>query len=313
VTKRRIESAVRCGRITRLRRGVYIASDAIPDDPVALHVLRAQAEQVAAPARVASHATAALALQLPLLASDRVAHGPVHATRPAAGHERTRRSRELHIHLGVLPAHHTMTTESGLVVTTPARTALDLAAVLDLPEALMALDAALRHELAALAGSTDRRHYRDTRLCRAAERPVEEALSHLAARRAWSRLQEAVRLANIRRESPLESYSAGHMHLAGLPAPRLQARIQVPGGVVYPDFLWPDLMVVAEADGEGKYRDASAFAHEKIREGHLRDLGYEVVRWTGREGFGSPALVMERIRRALLAQGWVPESGPGQR
>ena len=35
-------------------------------------------------------------------------------------------------------------------------------------------------------------------------------------------------------------------------------------------------MVIGEADGEGKYRDASAFAHEKIREGHLRDLGHDV-------------------------------------
>ena len=120
VTKRRIESAVRSGRITRLRRGVYIASDALPDDPVALHVLRAQAEQAAAPARVASHATSALALQLPLLASHRAADGPVHAMRAAGQHERTRRSRHLQIHLGVLPDHHTMTTPAGLVVTIPA-------------------------------------------------------------------------------------------------------------------------------------------------------------------------------------------------
>ncbi len=312
VTKRRIESAVRSGRITRLRRGVYIATDALPDDPVALHALLAQAEQVAAPTLVASHATAALALHLPLLASHRVADGPVHATRPAAPHARTRRGRNLQIHLGVLPDHHTMTTESGLVVTTPARTALDLASALDLPESLMVLDAALRHELAALAGSADRRHDRDARLCRAAERPLEEALSHLAARRAWNRLRDVVGLADVRRESPLESFSAGHMHLAGLPAPRLQARIQIPGGAAYPDFLWPDYMVIAEADGEGKYRDASAFAHEKIREGHLRDLGYQVVRWTGREGFGSPTLIVERTRQTLLAQGWDPGTGSGR-
>lgn len=60
--------------------------------------------------------------------------------------------------------------------------------------------------------------------------------------------------------------------------------------------------MIGEADGEGKYRDESAFTREKIREGHLRDLGFEVVRWTGREGFGSPALVVDRITRALLAR-----------
>ena len=61
--------------------------------------------------------------------------------------------------------------------------------------------------------------------------------------------------------------------------------------------------MIGEADGEGKYRDESAFTRERIREGHLRDLGFEVVRWTGREGFGSPALVVDRITLALLARG----------
>ena len=70
-------------------------------------------------------------------------------------------------------------------------------------------------------------------------------------------------------------------------------------------------MVIGEADGEGKYRDESAFALEKIREGHLRDLGYDVVRWTGREGFGSPGLVMDRIGRALMAGAGDPDR-PGR-
>ena len=121
-------------------------------------------------------------------------------------------------------------------------------------------------------------------------------------------MRRALGLADVRRESPLESFSAGQMHLAGLPTPCLQARIQIPGGVAYPDFLWPDHQVIGEADGEGKYGDASAFAREKIRLGHLRDLGFEVVRWMGREGFGSPALVVDRISRALAARGWEPGS-----
>jgi len=35
-------------------------------------------------------------------------------------------------------------------------------------------------------------------------------------------------------------------------------------------------------------------------------LGHDVVRWTGREGFGSPGFVMDRIGRALMARGWRP-------
>ena len=55
------------------------------------------------------------------------------------------------------------------------------------------------------------------------------------------------------------------MHLAGLPSPTLQARIRTPGGDVYPDFLWEEYMVIGEADGEGKYRDAAAFARQEDR------------------------------------------------
>jgi hypothetical protein len=94
------------------------------------------------------------------------------------------------------------------------------------------------------------------------------------------------------------------MYLAGLPTPQFQARIRTAGGVVHPDYLWEEYMVVGEADGEGKYRDERAYVDEKIREGHLRDIGYEVVRWAGREGFGSPGLVTERLMRVLTSRGW---------
>ena len=306
VTRRQVQTALASGRITRLRQGVFIATEALPEEPVALHLLRALAEQVVAPGRLASHDTAALALALPLRRTRQAADGRIHVTRASAPHERTRRTERLQVHLGTIPAHHVLTTPQGLRVTTPARTALDLAAGLELPDALMVVDATLRLELKDLAGSIDRSHYRDTRLCVAAARPLDEALPYAASPRTARHLDLVLSLANLRRESPLESFGAGQMHLAGLPAPQLQTRIRTAGGVAYPDFLWEEYMVIGEADGEGKYRDESAFALEKVREGHLRDIGYDVVRWTGREGFGSPGLVVDRIGRALMSRGWRP-------
>ncbi len=306
VSRRQLQTALGSGRITRLRQGVFIASEAMPDDPVALHLLRALAEQVVAAGRVASHETAALALGLPLRRTQQSAEARIHVTRARAPQERTRRTKRLEVHLGDVPEHHVLTTPEGLLVTTAARTALDVAAGLELPDALMIVDAALRLELKDLAGSLDRSLYRNARLCVAAERPLVEAQPYAASPRSARHLDLVLSLANLRRESPLESFGAAHMHLAGLPAPTLQARIRTPGGDAYPDFLWEEYMVIGEADGEGKYRDESAFAHEKIREGHLRDLGHDVVRWTGREGFGSPGLVMDRIGRALMARGWRP-------
>ncbi len=306
VSRRQLQTALASGRITRLRQGVFIDTEALPEDPVALHLIRAMAEQVIAPGRVASHETAALALGLPLRRTRDAAEGRIHVTRASAPQERTRRNDRLRVHLGELPEHHVLSTPPGLLVTTAARTALDMAAGLELPEALMIVDAAMRQELMDLAGSLDRRHYRDPRLCVAAGRPLQESLPYAASPRTARHLDLVLSLADVRRESPLESFGAAHMHLAGLPAPQLQVRIRTAGGVAYPDFLWEEYMVIGEADGEGKYRDESAFAWEKIREGHLRDLGYDVVRWTGREGFSSPGFVTDRVARVLMGRGWRP-------
>ncbi len=306
ITEKRLRSARAAGRITRLRHGVYVATDAVPEDPVQLHLLRALAEQVAAPGRVASHETAALALGLPLLDTQGAAAGAMHLTRPESPTDRSRTSSKRRIHLGSLPVHHVTTLPSGLVVTTPARTALDVAAGVPLPVGLMIADAAARVAFADLAGSRDRRHYDNTRLRTAAVVPLTEAVAHVRAPGAASRLLDLLSLVDVRRESPLESFSSGHMHLAGLPMPQLQVRVRTAAGTYSVDFRWEEYRVIGEADGEGKYRDPGEFVREKEREGHLRDAGNDVVRWTGREAFRTPHVVMERIMRALVAGGWTP-------
>jgi hypothetical protein len=206
--------------------------------------------------------------------------------------------------LGDLPAHHLMTLTSGLVVTTPARTALDLAAEMELPEALMVVDAALRLELGNLVGRVDRRAYRNTRALTAAMGALQEAAGRVTGRARRAQVQAVLAIASPLRESPLESWSCGHFHLAGLPEPTLQKRIRTPLGDMYPDCTWEEFTVIGEADGEGKYADQSAFAREKERESAFRDLGWSVFRWTGREGFGTPDAIVGRAQRALAAGGW---------
>ena len=306
ITEKRLRSACAAADITRLRQGVYIATDAIPEDAVQLHLLRALAEQVAAPGRVASHETAALALGIPLFDTERVAAGPIHLTRPISATDRSRAASDRRIHLGPLPVHHVVTLPSGLVVTTPARTALDVAAGVPLPIGLMAADAAARLAFFDLAGSRDRRHYDNGRLRAAAVVPLTEAVAHIRMPGAAARLLDLVALVDVRRESPLESFSGGHMHLAGLPAPQVQARVRTAAGTYPVDFRWEKYGVIGEADGEGKYRDSGEFVREKEREGHLRDAGNDVVRWTGREAFRTPHLFISRLIRALVAGGWTP-------
>jgi very-short-patch-repair endonuclease len=306
ITDKRLRSALDAGQITRLRHGVYVATDAVPEDLVHLHLLRSLAEQVAAPGRVASHETAALALGLPLLDTDRAASGPTRLTRQAAARERSRTASDRRIHLGSLPLHHMVTLPSGLVVTTPARTALDVAADQSLPIGLMIVDAAARLAFVDLAGSLDRRHYDNERFRAASGVALSEAVAHVRAPGAARRLLELLALVDVRRESPLESFSCGHMYLAAVPMPQLQVRVRTAAGTYPVDFRWEKYRVIGEADGEGKYRDPGEFIREKEREGHLRDAGNDVVRWTGREIFRTPHVVIERIMRALVAGGWSP-------
>ena len=48
-----------------------------------------------------------------------------------------------------------------------------------------------------------------------------------------------------------------------------------------------------------KYQDTSEYVREKEREQVLRDLGFRVVRWLGKEILMRPDVVMARIAHAL--------------
>lgn len=80
-----------------------------------------------------------------------------------------------------------------------------------------------------------------------------------------------------------------------------QVAIPTPAGVFFPDFLWEAERVIGEADGRIKYEDSAAIVREKEREQHLRDLGYGIVRWLGKEIHLQPGVVVARVGRALGA------------
>lgn len=113
-----------------------------------------------------------------------------------------------------------------------------------------------------------------------------------------------IRLADLRRESALESFSAGQFMRAGLPQPEHQVRIPTPFGDFYPDSLWRAQRLIGEADGQGKYADPESVTREKLRDGYLIDKGYGLLHWTGREMLGTPGRVVDRAAGLLLARGW---------
>ncbi len=109
-------------------------------------------------------------------------------------------------------------------------------------------------------------------------------------------------------ESVGESYSRIVLHRVGLPVPRLQFPVRDRSGITVAraDFGWEQQRTLGEFDGKIKYGRllppnelaGDAVFREKVREDLLRDLGWEVVRWTW-DDLDRPAIVAERLRRAF--------------
>lgn len=285
------------GRIVRLVHGVWIASEALATDPGGLHLQLALAKQMQCSNIIAADHTAALAWGLDL-PDDSAVDRPPAFIEPAGPGARHRSEDSGTIRPARLPRGHRVEHPSGLIVTTPARAAVDLAARLRLPEALIVLDSAARMELAARFGSASlRNHYRNPARLAASTAPLAQAAAVAATPSTRTGLVAAVNLTDPRRESALESRSYGHM-VGCLPLPELQFPIETPGETFFVDFAWPQFRVVGEADGLVKYQKPEALHAEKLRQEAIENCGWIVVRWTSKE-MRNPNAVLQRISRHL--------------
>lgn len=261
---------------------------------MAQHLVRAHAEQVALPGAVMSHTTAALSWGLPSPGIRQWDVATVRLSVPRAARHRAGDGLVFH-RPARLPRHHLARDADGYLVTSLARTCVDLARDLELPGALVLLDATARQLCETMIPVPRRSDYANPRVAAAARASIREAVDTCRA----TRLRSALELADPARESPIESLTAAHLHLCGLPLPVFQPAIRTSRGTFYPDCLWPQQRLIGEADGAVKYTDARAIVAEKEREQILRDLGYDIVRWLGREILLEPWVVIERIERAL--------------
>lgn len=270
-----IDRLVRARVLVPVRRGSYRLGDDEPRSPVHAHLLRARATAPhLAPGSVLGHVTAALVLGLPVwnLPLDRV-----HAVRErSTGGGRNRHGTS--VHRAPLPDDDVRELD-GLLVTSPARTLVDLARTVPAEQALVTVDAALHQHV---------------RLRPRSERPppgattvdeLTEVLSRFGGRVGTPAARRVVALADARSESPGESRSRFRMYLASLPDPATQW--EVPGLPFRADFAWPEHGVVGEFDGRIKYgrplrpgQDlGEVLWEEKRREDLIRSTGLTVVRW----------------------------------
>jgi very-short-patch-repair endonuclease len=162
-------------------------------------------------------------------------------------------------------------------VTTPARTLIDLATLLQPSQLEAAVNAADR------LGLVDPEQLRR----KVDHRPGTDgvkALRRLLDRRTFSLT-----------DSELERRFLKLIRRAGLPLPKTQQRIE--GFRV--DFAWPDLRFVVETDGLRYHRTATQQAKDRARDQALVAARFTVLRFTHAQVVFESSRVVETVRAVL--------------
>ena len=282
--------------VERLRRSVYIPEaswrKAGPSERHRLMIGAVVGTRRRPP--VLSHQSAAVLWGIPITSPERE---PVHVV--VAREADTRSKNGVKVHRRTIEAAEILELD-GFFLTSPLRTALDLARSLSFREAVAALDFVL--------------HPRRPRLFTPLKRDVlDEAVCCDPGAQGRERARRAIEFARDGADNAGESLSRAIIHELGFPTPELQVRHPNPrGGSYYTDHEWPDYRVIGEFDGKGKYlkeallggrSPGEAVYEEKIREDHLRLEGNQVARWGWTE-LQQP----ERLTSLLLRSG-LPRRG----
>ena len=290
ISERRLDGMLATGDLTRVASGVYaLTTPWQASPPWDRHRGLARAAVRATPDAIISHASAAALLDLPMppRPPQRATMTVLHDSR-TSGDDGWRQ-----FHRGHTPPPH-IVIDQGHPYLVPARTVIDCMREMRPGDALAVLDAALGRRLVTGPELLDMRRHQ----------------------RRWPGITVAddiLRLGNGLRESWFESRSAWVMAGWGLPPGIPQVVVSDSRGrfVGRVDTLWPELGVVGEADGRGKYLPdvtatgrppdevaARAVLAQAHRETRLRDLGLEVVRWDPSD-LASPPTLAQRWHTAV--------------
>lgn len=269
--------AVSCGDVLVVRTGVLTR----PAEPTGLRWLDARTRHARAAAAavlccrrsLASHCSAAILLDLPVLEVPEVPCLTVLPTHSGAvSRVHLHRTRLYYGDPGRL---------GGLGLTMPARTVVDIARERGLIAGLVTADGALHRGLLS---------------AQALDRAVHAATGRAGVGHARS----AALLADGRAESALETRSRLAMGAFGLPPPELQPDILIDGRFVgRVDFYWDEFGVIGEADGWEKYNAGwQRVRDEKRRQEHFGQARLIVVRW-GSDDLADFGPVADRLQSAF--------------
>ncbi|MFI0423363.1 hypothetical protein [Spongiactinospora sp. 9N601] len=181
-----------------------------------------------------------------------------------------------------------VTTHLGVRLTGRERTAIDCALHLPRLEAVTVLDQFLHAGLA------------ESRL---AARVA--ALRREGDRR---RVRSVLALADGGAASPRETWIRLALCDAGLPAPRTQIPVRLPGGdrTCYLDLGWEEFRLATEYDGEEHHTATADRRHDEVRRAGLRELGWRIIPVRRDVIPARTADYIEIVANALLERGWKP-------
>lgn len=274
VSRRRAAERAEAGKLHRVHRGIYT----VGHRSISRHTHLRAAVLACGEGAVVSHATAAAFHRL----FDEWPHFidvtvPVEAGRKIAG-VRCRRCR--------YPEPEEVEVRYGIAVTTVARTLVDLAGILRLPDLRKVVGrAAILRKLDLQA--------------------VDIAVSNAKGRRGLKKLELALvpyrtkdgKVPDVR--SDFETLVLPQLLDMGLLRPSTNAPINVDGERFFVDFLWERERVIVETDGRQTHETPTAFQDDRRRDQFLAAAGYRVLRVTWNQIHGDTAGVLERISRAL--------------
>jgi very-short-patch-repair endonuclease len=186
------------------------------------------------------------------------------------------------VHEGRLPPDE-VTTHDGILVTTPARILLDLAAVVS-PQHLER--AATEAEIHRLGSPTSLAAL----VARYPTRTGTKTIRRLLNARDIGR--------NITKQLRFLAFLA-FLDAHRLPRPRINATVDVPPKPREVDCLWPDHRLIAELDGFAAHGTRTAFEEDRDRDRALLVSGYRVTRITWRQIAEEEEALADALRSLL--------------
>ncbi|HTW11954.1 MAG TPA: DUF559 domain-containing protein, partial [Solirubrobacteraceae bacterium] len=269
---------VSLGRMHRLHQGVYALT---PPALLRPHGRRLAAVLACGPGAALSHRAAAdLHGLLPYKGSRLDVTVPTGADR---------RRPNIHIHRSrtLAPANDVMLIDR-IPTTTPARTLLDLAAILPPNQLDRALDQAITLNLFDLRALRDQLH-RNTHRGRNAHnlRRALEA-TRLDALPSWNRFED--RFLTLIRQ-------------AGLPEPEIQPTLDLHDGEppIRPDFLWRAEKLIVETDGWRFHGGPTQFQTDRRRDQRAAAAGFQTLRVTWDQLTDEPTRLISTVRAAATS------------